>query len=188
MEIFDNIQKESIVKVKSNLISKVNGKLLDFPIGLESLIRNRGVLSGGSISSTFWEETPNDYDIYLTDDSDIDVFKSLMKEPQYWQLITDVNEKYMNTLVDGKLVTANATTFKNGIQVITMSNVSQRLNFDFIHCMPWLKLDTNTFYISKEQYASIVKKNLVVNPNYKLQLSDKRISKYTERGWRFYNT
>lgn len=185
METFDNFEKEIILQAKSTLIENLKEKLLDFPKHLEVFIKDNGVLSGGSISSILWKETPNDYDIYLKSDSDVKAFQGVIKSDEYHHLIKDVDEKYMDTLKNGKLITVNATTFKNGIQVITMSDASQRLEFDFIHCMPWLNLSNETFYISREQYDSIRKRTLVKNPNYNRYLSNKRISKYTERGWKF---
>jgi hypothetical protein len=188
METFDRFEKEIILQAKSTLIENLKDKLLDFPKHLEVFLKDNGVLSGGSISSIFWKETPNDYDIYLKSESDVKAFQGVIQSDEYHHLIKDVDEKYMDTLKNGKLITVNATTFKNGIQVITMNDVSQRLEFDFIHCMPWMSMANDTLYISREQYDSIRKKTLVKNPNYKMHLSNKRISKYTERGWSFKKT
>lgn len=185
MQTFNELELANIFSIKSFLNHKVGIRMKDFPNHLETFLISNSILSGGAISSAFYVEEPKDFDIYLKDDSSIKAFKEVCHSDKYKDLIEDADEKYMEVEMKGKLVTVNATTFKNGIQVITREDASSRLEFDFIHCMPWLDLKTNLFYISREQYDCIANKQLVKNPKYKTNLSSRRISKYTERGWRF---
>ena len=102
------------------------------------------------------------------------------------EFIQDADEKYVEVQVEGKLVTANATTFKNGLQVITILTADSRSTFDFVHCMPWYKISNHTLYISKKQYNAILNKQLIKNPHKNAYaLSNKRVEKYTTKGWKF---
>ena len=121
---------------------------------------------------------------YLKDLDSLRRFKQLLTG-DHLLFVKSVNEKYMETLVDGKLVTVNATTFDNDIQVITLGTVAMRETFDFVHCMPWMDLYSSKLHISKKQYNLIKKKHLIKNPDCSLSLSDKRMSKYVNKGWRF---
>lgn len=186
--VFNKDEQLEIIRAKSILTKSVGDLLDELPKGLATSLKNNSILTGGSISSVMNGEKPNDYDLYLNQENDIRDFKQYIKifqEP--YDFIEDIDEKYTQVEIEGKLVTANATTFKNGIQVITMSTADARNNFDFVHCMPWFRLSSGVLFISKKQYDAIKSKTLIKNENYKLYLSQKRVEKYTSRGWRFKN-
>jgi hypothetical protein len=84
--------------------------------------------------------------------------------------------------MDGKLVTPRATTFKNKLQVITMACADARETFDYVHCMPYYVIETDTYNISRRQYESIMAKRLVHNPK-SVQPADYRRQKFLNRGW-----
>jgi hypothetical protein len=86
-------------------------------------------------------------------------------------------------LIDGKVITARATTLKHSVQVITMETKEHRKSFDFIHCMPWYDIKAGKYYISENQYRSIKEKKLIINPNAKV-VAKYRIAKYEDRGWK----
>jgi hypothetical protein len=91
----------------------------------------------------------------------------------------------VDTEIEGKLITAHATTFDNDIQVITMATSEFRDTFDFIHCMPWYDIKTGKLHISPAQYEAIKNKKLVLNPKAKKKPTARRVEKYVERGWLF---
>ena len=112
--------------------------------------------------------------------------KNLITE-EYIDMVSDAQSKYFETLVDGKLVTHNAITFKNGIQFIIAGNTKMRSEFDFIHCMPYYDCSTFKYHISKSQFDSLRTKTIVMNPKYILRsasILNKRIEKYKNRGWK----
>lgn len=179
------IQKDHIQDVKKALFANMSVLLNQFPEVLRDFLRTNGIITGGAIPSLMHNETPTDYDLYLEKTEDILSFKQYVSNMDK-NLIQDANEKYVEVLVEGKLVTANATTFINNIQVITMHTADARSTFDFVHCMPWYKIATNTLYISKKQYNAVLNKHLIKNEHKNaFALSHKRIEKYNSRGWRF---
>jgi ABC-type antimicrobial peptide transport system permease subunit len=182
---FREIQSDHIQEVKRSLFSNLNILFGGIPRELEGFLRDKAILTGGAISSLMHNETPKDYDLYLEDKNDIMFFKQFVNEMDK-EFIQDADEKYVEVQVEGKLVTANATTFKNGLQVITLATADSRNTFDFVHCMPWYKISNHTLYISKRQYNAILNKHLIKNPHPNaFALSNKRIKKYKDKGWRF---
>ena len=100
--------------------------------------------------------------------------------------IEDVNPKYMTeTLINGKLITAQAVTFKNKIQVITMHPADARKTFDYVHCMVQYYPHANNLYISKHQFDVIKNKRLEMNPHGVTNNGqhEYRRMKYIKRGW-----
>jgi len=182
MNIFDNDEVEDIKRAKSNLLSYFEPRFKELPDALQALLKS-GILTGGISASVFWHEIPNDYDIYLTKDVDIAVFKAMIKQDEVMNLIKDLDPKYnLAVEVDGKLVTANAVTFKNNVQVITCQVADARKQFDFLHCMPYLTLADWKYHISKDQYTSIKNKVLKINPTAS-KVDEHRKAKFIERGW-----
>lgn len=183
--MFDELEKTFIRDIKPTVYGNLNLRLNQFPDVLKDYLYDNAILSGGAIPSLLNGEVPNDYDLYLNDKNHIEFFKQYVQGMNH-DLIKDVDVKYLDAIISGKLVTANATTFKNGLQVITMHTADARTTFDFVHCMPWYKISQNLLYISKKQYDAIKSKTLIKNehPN-AFHLSRKRVDKYIERGWKF---
>jgi hypothetical protein len=179
------IEIDHINQVKKVLFARLNVLFGGIPSELGGFLRDKAILTGGAISSLMLGETPKDYDLYLQDKNDIMNFKQYVNGMNK-DFIQDADEKYVEVQVEGKLVTANATTFKNSIQVITLATADSRSTFDFVHCMPWYKISDHKLYISKKQYNAILNKQLIKNehPN-AYALTHKRIEKYTAKGWSF---
>lgn len=178
----DEISK--IKNVKNTLVNSLNIRLSQFPDRLKSLLKDQSILTGGAFASVFWNLVPNDYDLYLSQPVDIDVLNELLKRDEVLAFVKDVNPSYSaNILVNGKLVTTNAVTFNNDIQVITCLTAKHREHFDYVHCMPFLNIAEGKFYISKEQYSSVANKILKINPNAK-RVDGHRTTKFIERGWK----
>ena len=188
--IFTEAEVNEIVKLKDQLNLRLSANLSGMPTNLYAIIRQCGVLTGGAISTVYHQEAVKDWDIYLTSEEALHTFNHLVEwDVVVKSLIKDVTEEYRNTIgKDGKLVTENAVTFKNNVQVITRSLASEaRKTFDFIHCMPYYNLKDDKFYISKKQFLSIKDKKIELNPNTKEKVSLGRINKYIERGWKSSN-
>jgi hypothetical protein len=180
-----DIETDHIQEIKKVLFAKLNLLFSGLPSELGGFLRDKAVLTGGAISSLMHNETPKDYDLYLNNSNDIMHFKQYVHGMDK-NFIEDADEKYVEVQVKGKLVTANATTFRNGLQVITILTADSRSTFDFVHCMPWYKISNNTLYISKKQYNAIINKQLIKNEHKNAYaLSNKRIEKYTSKGWKF---
>ncbi len=171
-----------IFHVKAELFQTLKTKIAEFPIDCQFLFFG-GILSGGAVASVWHDEQPKDLDIYLTSESDIRDFKRRVIDDKLFSAhVKDINPKYMRSEVEGKLVTANAVTFKNNIQVITLLTKQKRIEFDYIHCMPYLDYNANTFFISKAQVESIKTKTLYPNP--KGIVKEFRRQKFLNRGWK----
>lgn len=152
--------------------------------GVLGQIIKKGIVTGGMSASLFHKEKPKDWDIYLTRQEEIDAFNECIKNSvSATNLVEDTNPKYgVETLMNGKLVTAQATTFKNGLQVITMASAIARETFDYVHCMPYYDIETDIYTISRRQYDSIMTKTLVHNPR-SSQPATYRRDKFIKRGW-----
>ncbi len=182
--VFNNEEIDVIKRTKSTLLEMLVPKLEQLPLQLQSLIFEKGILTGGATSSVMLNTPPKDYDIYLTDESDINRFKDLLKTGEVLEFVSDVDEKYKaNITVNGKIITTNATTFKNNIQVITCAYAKSREKFDYVHCMPYINIKDKKFYISKMQYMSIMNKTLKTNPNAE-RVDAHRTMKFIGRGWK----
>lgn len=184
-DTFSEIEIMEIDRVKEEIREKL--KTFKFPTEVSRLLR-KSILTGGVSASLFHGQKPKDWDIYLTDDADIKTFENLV--PHLLDMIEDINEKYgganLATLQKGKLVTARAVTFKNGVQIITMHSADARKSFDYIHAMPYFDLKTMTYHISRRQYDSIKQRILIKNPNGQ-EPASYRTSKFLERGWKLDN-
>jgi len=187
---FNKNDEIRILHVKEEIEKSLSKRLLDLPMALCNFLSDSSILSGGAIASLMHDDAPNDYDLYLKDNNLITFFNQYVSEmanTAHKDLIKDANEKYYDSgKIPGKMVTANATTFKNGIQVITLHASNARNTFDFVHCMPWYDIGLNKLHISYKQYDAIIHKRLIKNDHgYASPLSQKRVEKYTDRGWRF---
>jgi len=183
---FSKQEVEQIRKLKGDLNLRFSAQLSGMPSNLYAVIRQAGVLTGGAVSSVFHNTSVNDWDVYLTSEQALHEFNQLIQHDIVVKtMIKDVTEEYRNSVgKDGKLITENAVTFKNGVQVITKSLADEaRKTFDFIHCMPYYDLKNHMFYISKKQFTSIKDKVICVNPNTKTPFPNSRSLKYVKRGW-----
>jgi len=180
-----DIDKEHVLEVKKSLFANMSVLLNQLPGTLRDFLRDRAIVSGGAISSLMHNETPKDYDLYLNDKNDIMNFKQYVHGMDK-NLIQDADEKYVEVQIEGKLVTANATTFINTLQVITLHTADARSTFDFVHCMPWYNISKNILHISQKQYNAVLNKHLIKNEHKNaFALSHKRVEKYTSKGWTF---
>jgi hypothetical protein len=143
-------------------------------------------LTGGAIGSLLRSEPPNDWDIYFFDAAYANtIFNLYENDPSYQKEVAVLDEKYRNIpgKDGGKLITENATTLQNGLQLIRKhygepKNV--RTTFDFVHCMPYYDSRDRKLYISQEQFELNVNKKLKSNNP---MFQKHREEKFLKRGW-----
>lgn len=154
------------------------------PVGLFQYIQENCILSGSSISSLYHGEAPKDYDLWFKDAQSINVVKGYI-EATYPDEIAEYSEEYDGMKKTGKVVTKNAITFKNKMQMILLGDYqTERKTFDLVHCMPYYDIKDEKFYISEHQLELIARKKLEANPGGKT-LVQWRIEKFKQRGWSF---
>jgi len=181
----DQINLINIAKEKLN--KTLTEKLMDPLITseLHNIIIENCVVSGGVTASLMTYSKVNDIDLYFKTVEGMTMFQKYMSMKKNQNVIKDADATgpYATTLLNGKLVTANATTLFNDLQFITLSTFEeQQASFDFIHCKPYLDINVNKFFISEAQYDSIVGFKLVINN--KNSVTEKRLKKFKDRGWK----
>jgi len=187
--IFNDVERAEIESVKDIVQKKLRELLSDLPTDNYPFFKEC-ILTGGCFASLFLDEEVHDWDVYLRDSVTISRFESfVMSDTPTLNEVADVTSGYMTiTNVDGKLVTANAITFKNGLQVIVKTNKKHRETFDFVHCMPYFDMAKQQLFISRQQYDAIKSKTLIKNPKHQQPMSSMsqlRFDKFMERGWNF---
>lgn len=146
-----------------------------------------GIITGGMFASLWHHEEPKDWDFYFSDSNMMSNFQALVynTSPNSMMMdhVKDAGPYFKQTQIDGKLVTANAVTFKCGLQMIIMATANHRKYFDFIHCMPYYDYNKDELRISPQQLDSIKRKEIIKNPNFKGTPKPFRVEKYLDRGW-----
>jgi hypothetical protein len=183
---FNDAERLDITTVKNIAQSKLRELLSDLPVDTYPYFKE-SILTGGCFASLLLGEEVHDWDVYLKDFITSQALERfVMSDTPTLNEVAGVTPGYMTEVkVRGKLVTPNATTFKNGLQVITMTGKEHRETFDFVHCMPYFDMATQQLFISRQQYDAIKTKTLIKNPNHLKNLNPQRVDKFMERGWRF---
>ena len=181
--MFDDDERTNIMMIRDLVKSKFRELLTDLPVDAYPYFKD-SILTGGCFATLFNGAITNDWDVYLKDVDTADRFESfVMSDTPTLNVVKDVTPGYMAEVkVRGKVVTANAVTFKNGLQVITHTCKAHREAFDFIHCMPYFDMKTQQLFISRLQYDAIKNKQLIKNPKFPHQQRN-RTEKFLERGW-----
>lgn len=181
--MFSILEKERILYAKSILEVRLEPLLNDINENYDGDSQLDFWVSGGCIASILQGAKINDIDVYFNNEITGKTVKDLyiFRKPNE---IVDVNPKYQDLEVNGKMVTSNAVTLKNGIQIITKhygSPAEVRKTFDYKHCLPYYDCKTKQLFISVEQYALCVGKILDVNnPN---AVTQHRKQKFLDRGY-----
>jgi hypothetical protein len=183
--VFSEIEKDHILRVKK----KLKEKLVDFTLTINKLHNNftrSFFVTGGCIGSLLRNEEPKDYDIYFfakfKADGVIDLFT---KDPSYKDQVAVSEDEYRDVKIGQMVITENAMTLKNGLQLITKHYGEPqdiRKTFDFVHCMPYYDTRDDKLYISREQYDLNMNKKMKPNTRQDL-IASWRIAKYQERGF-----
>lgn len=181
--------EEKAKKLKQIIEKRLEIIFLGMPSNLVYIFQNDCILSGSSISSLYHGEEPKDYDFWCRISSDIKDNKTRLIE-DYSNYIQAWSDKYgddSQPVGDKKLmVTANAITFTNTAQFITLGDYKTcRQSFDFVHCMPYYDWASKKFFISPQQMEAIENKQLITNGDKPLRLvKEYRIEKFKQRGWK----
>jgi hypothetical protein len=182
---FTEMQKAEIEAVKIAIRTQMRILLGDLPTSSYKYFKGC-IVSGGVSASLFHGETPNDWDVYLRDPVTAYEFKQYVLEDNddIMKLVKEVNANYkVRKHPSGRLITDWAVTFNNGLQVIVGEEKEHRKTFDFVHCMPYFDMESQSYYISEQQYHSIKNREIIINPNCAKEVEQHRLEKYMERGW-----
>jgi hypothetical protein len=154
---------------------------------LEYWIRDSFVVAGGISASIFTGTAVKDIDLYHRAAPVEAINNSLqvnfLAEDAPWRhLIKDINPAYMVGEVNGKLVTANAITLINDMQLIRLGAVEDcRKIFDFKHCLPVYDIKNKLYQISRNEFDSLTTKKLMTHSG---TPKSHRLDKFLNRGWR----
>ena len=187
--LFKDSEKEQILWMKENI--KKNLEEFNMTIGkLGVLDHATYFVSGGCFASMLQGEIPKDFDIYFYSEQQAKPIINLFtKDPSYMNEVEDVNELYRDALgVDGKMITENAITLKNKLQLITKHYGTAeeiRSTFDYVHCMPFYEPWSDRLYISHTQYDCCVNKILRIHNT--ANLTTWREDKFVKRGYKYGN-
>lgn len=187
-EVFTANERLHIQRAKEIIRKELRDRLEGLPIAYYELFKT-AILTGGAIGSILRDDNPNDWDVYLEQSQAAKFLDWVLKNAENIQdCILELPHKYTGTQVNGKYVTAYATTFVNKLQVITGFNKEHRLEFDFVHCMPYFDMETQKLHISKQQYKACMEKKLIKNPRVvkpagEMITSTKRLEKFLDNGW-----
>ncbi len=174
-------------KLKQDVRDKVAKQFSGINDVLRLLLMNDCILSGSCISSIYHGEEPKDYDFWFkpTPFLKAEFIRQNIIE-KYSADILDISENYAGQGAKGApalCVTANAITFKNKFQLITLADYySARKDFDLVHCMPYFDFAEDKFVISERQFSIIQQKRLV-SQNPENIIAPFRIEKFKNRGW-----
>jgi hypothetical protein len=182
--VFSDDERINIMLIRDVVKSKFRELLSDLPVDTYPYFKD-SILTGGCFASLFNGGIVNDWDVYLKDVDTADRFETfVMSDTPTLNVVKDLTPGYMAEVkVGSKMITANAITFKNKLQVITRTCKAHRETFDFIHCMPYFDMATQQLFISRRQYDAIKNKKIIQNPNHKEQPTLHRLDKFLDRGW-----
>jgi len=169
----------AIQEVKKRIRNGVSKALLPINHSLRLHLINNCIVTGGCSYSTYFNQEPNDWDLLFKDEMSAHAFATYIKQHQ--EDVSDMTQYNGTDIKGAKLITANAVTLKNKVQVIDWK--WQRNNFDFIHCMPWYDLKEDKYHIASEQYDAIKNKQLILRDPDTYVPDDKRLKKWVDRGF-----
>ncbi len=175
------------VKLKEDIRRKVTKNASEIHDVLRILLMNDCILSGSSISSIYHGEEPKDYDFWMKPKPflKVEAIRQNIIE-KYSDDILDISDNYGGAGAKGAphpCVTANAITFKNKFQLITLADYyTARKDFDFVHCKPYFDFKEDKFVISERQFSIIQQKRLVSNNPGRI-IAVYRTEKFKNRGW-----
>lgn len=151
-------------------------------------------ISGGCIASYLQGDEPNDYDIYFySAESAKEIVRLYTSDPAYMNEVATYLERYRDSVVETNVsdsetskhvITENAITLKNGLQLITKHYGTPddiRNTFDYVHCLPYYDAMTDRFIISREQFDCCINKKLKINNPQ--SVTHKRLGKFISRGY-----
>jgi hypothetical protein len=183
--MFTPDEQSKILMVKAIIKSKMEA--LDELVAGFNGGRTNYFVSGGCIASLLQDEEPKDYDVYFRSAEILDGLKNYLTTTGR-DKVAEVESKYREVETDdGKLITENAITLNNHIQIIlkhTGEPEAVRRTFDFVHCMPYYDSKDGMLHISKVQHEAIMTKILRVNTSN--AVTKHRIEKFQQRKYTYH--
>lgn len=185
--MFTEQEKRHIREVKDTIRFHIRGLKREFDWWKIVEENDAVYLTGGAIGSLLRNEMPKDWDFYFYSEDSAKSFKRIL-EFTYDDEIKEVNELYSEHKdASGRMITANAITMKSDdsfIFTFAGSPADLRKSFDFVHCLPFYTIMSDTLYISKQQYNACVNKKLIYNTDIK-DVKQWRVEKFVKRGYTF---
>lgn len=191
--MFTDIERAQILSVKESIRKRVKYSLSLFdgqPYAQEfaAYICDNFFVTGG-ISASIFSSTPvKDIDLYynktvVVDDYNKEIIRLFGDGGSFSHFVKEIDPKYMESEVQGKVITANAVTLKNDMQIIRLAGVNEcREIFDFKHCLPVYDIKNDVYKISRNEFDSLTTRKLMTHHGTPKQF---RIDKFIQRGWGF---
>lgn len=191
---FTSVERKRIEDVKYQIeqhltmaFNKLDG--FDNSYELKKLIGEHFVVSGGISASMFTATTVKDIDLYYRDTIVTSKLNELLEADfikptgRFHHFVKEVNPTYMVGEVAGKLITVNAITLRNKMQLIRLAGIKEcQAIFDFKHCLPIYDIKNRVYKISRNAFDSLSTQTLMTHHT---PLKDHRILKFKSRGWDF---
>ena len=177
---------EKILDVKNF----IKAKTADFVLTIRKIGMQADIdfyVTGGCTASLLQGEKPKDIDVYFCSPIIAEKVVSLYKSESYKNEVAVFNEKYRDTEIGKLVITENAMTLKNGIQIIFKHHGVPdvlRKTFDYVHWLPYYSPVGDKFYISREQYDCCVNK-ILKNNRPGTQPAGWREQKFLARGYKY---
>jgi len=169
------------------LKTKEVGDKATAPIILESVLRKHFVITGGMFASLIQSASIKDIDIYILDYEGMNEELNALGLPYFKQLILDAKRTYQigkghKYSKDKKIVEVFDITNTVFQFMATEHTDRQKLisNFDFKHCT--ISWHSEILYLTEAAFRAAANKVLV--PNNQEHITDYRINKFKERGYR----
>ena len=168
----------------------IKAKTADFVLTIRKLGMQADIdfyVTGGCTASLLQGGTPKDIDVYFCNPIISEKVVSLYMSDSYKNEVAVFNEKYRDVEVGKIVLTENALTLKNGIQIIFkhhgVPNVLRK-TFDYVHCLPYYTPVGDKLYISREQYDCCVNK-ILKNNRPDTKPAEWRTQKFLARGYKY---
>jgi hypothetical protein len=190
---FTPAEQKRILDVKTQMGLYIERKLdelehLEQAQSLLVWISHNFVVSGGMSASIFTGTAVKDIDLYYQGGMTTAEYQQLIEQnfiadnAPFKHFVKDINPAYMKGEVEGKLITVNAVTLINDMQIIRLGHVDEcRKIFDFKHCLPVYDISKQVYYISRNQFDSINSQTLMTHHG---TPKSHRLDKFLKRGWR----
>ena len=130
------------------------------------------IIAGGFFSSIYWNEQPKDIDFFFLDEQNFRLGHSEIKEHNVEYLKNPMIEKVVS--VNGTMNQFIYTKYKTRKELID--------HFDMLHCCVSYDSAEDKLYISPAALHAI--KTKTIRPNGSKNISQWRIDKMLERGWK----
>lgn len=192
--MFSPEEKTRIQTVKENIHKQIEFSFeelrgLEGATSLEQMIREKFVVSGGISASIFTSTAIKDIDLYyretvVVNDLNEQMNRLFDEDGLYHHFVKEVNPAYNVGTVNGKLITVNAITLKNNMQLIKLAGIKECQEiFDFKHCLPIYDIKNNIYKISRNSFDALSTKKLMMHHN--SATKPHRVEKFRARGWDF---